>query len=63
MAPDWTKSYTDPAESHWPPGHRDANMLENIMQTHETMKSSKQIQVLKLQPDLHPAARLAPSAY
>lgn len=32
-------------------------MLENIMQIRETMGSSKQIQVMKLQPDLHPASR------
>lgn len=63
MAPSWTKGYRDAAESQWPPGHRDCNMLENIMQTHETMGSSQQIQVLKLRPDLHLAARPAPSAY
>lgn len=38
-------------------------MLEDIMQTCETMGSTKQMQVLKLQPDLHPAARPAPRAY
>lgn len=46
MASDWTKGYADLTESQWPPGHRDCNMLENITQTHETMGSSRQIQVL-----------------
>lgn len=62
MAPEWTKGYTDPTESQWLPGSKGRNMLENIMQTRETMGSSKQMQVLKLQPDLHPAARPAPRA-
>lgn len=63
MAPEWTKGYTDPTKSQWPPGSRGCNMLEDIMQTCETMGSTKQMQVLKLQPDLHPAARPAPRAY
>lgn len=62
MAPEQTKGYTNPTELQWPLESRGYNMLENIMQTHQTMGSSKQIQVVKLQPDLHPASRPASRA-